>query len=132
MFGEVFPALYMQNSCALQVCDMLFHNCHWEVCIYYSYACLDIHHILFLVHHFERVKYAFRRWVILPLFLPTARVTSALRWRYSTPLVGTSVSVQLYHGNEECLGDICLLFSGPFVFQVRICIFLSYENEILL
>jgi len=111
---------------------MVFHSRHWEVCIYYSYACLNIHHNLFLVHHLERVKYACRRWVILPLFLPTAHAGSALRGRYSTPLVGTSLSVQLCHGHEKCLGGICLLFFGPFIFQVRIFIVLSYENEIVL
>lgn len=111
---------------------MLFHSCHWEVYIYYSHASLDIHHILFLVHNFEGAKYAFRRWVILPLFLPTAHVASALRGRYSTPLVGTSPSVQLCYDREKCLGGICLLFFGSFVFQVRIFIVLSYENEIVL
>jgi hypothetical protein len=80
------------------------------------------------VHQFEGVKYAFRRWGILTLFLPTAHVASALRGRYSTPQVGTSLSVQ----HEKCLGGICLLFFGPFVFQVRIFIVLSYENEIVL
>lgn len=127
-----FPNFVHANSLALHACDMLFHSHHWEVCIYYSYACLNIHHILFLVHHFERVKYAFRKWMILPPFLPTAHVASALRGRYSTPLVGTFLSVQLCHGHEKCLGGIFLLLFGPFVVQFRIFIVLVYENEIVL
>ena len=69
---------------------------------------------------------------MLPLFLPPAPVGSKLRGWYSTPLVGTSLSIQLCHGHEKCLGFICLLSFVPFVFQIRIFIVLSYENETVL